>query len=147
MIDHVWTVVCSRSVIDKDSNNISLQDVIEQLTLFTEPGEPVVVPMPLEVVTLWARSDFNVPARGRARLTFSSPSEEFVVPPFEHDVDMSSHRRVRSRAHFQGLPIREPGRHTFRIELQNEGETTWHRVAAVPLQILFEAPEIEPTGE
>ncbi len=33
MIDHVWTVICSRAVIDADSNILSLQSIIEQIEI------------------------------------------------------------------------------------------------------------------
>ena len=125
---------------------MSLHSVIEQLTISGELSAPaIVIPFPLEIVTLWARTDFDVASLGRARLTFLSPSETPVIPPFEHDVDLRTYLRMRSRRHFQGLPVTEPGRHTFRVELQQEGETTWRQVAAIPLLIAFEPPENEGT--
>lgn len=146
MIEHVWTVVCSRSVIDSESKNVTLQNVIERVTISEEPVASGVLPIELEVVTLWARADFDEPSRARARLTLLSPSGP-VGDPFEYDLDLSRYHRTRTRTRVQGLPAGEAGRHVFRVELQNEGESTWHQVAAVPLEIRFEPPETEGTGE
>lgn len=140
MIDHVWTVVCSRAVIDQDSNNVSLQNVVEQLNISGEPGH-VVIPMSLDIVTLWARAKVEAPARGRARVTFLSPSGVATDSPFEYDIDLSEHRRYRSRGRVQPLHIEEAGRHAFRVELQKEHETGWHQVASIPLEISFTPPE------
>lgn len=145
MIEHVWTVFCSQSVIDRDSNNISLHNVIEQLTIREEPAPRAVVPATFEVVTLWARLDFDVPSRGRARLTFVSPSGS-VLDPQEYDIDLSQFHRHRQRSRFQGLPVREHGRHAFLVELQNEDETTWHQVAAVPVGVVFAPRQREGAG-
>jgi hypothetical protein len=140
MIHHVWTVVCSRAVIDRDSNNVSLQNVVEQLTISREPG-PVAIPVSLDIMTLWARADPDVPTKGRARTTFLSPSGVVNDGPFEYDIDLSKHRRYRSRGHIQPLRVEEAGRHTFRVELQKEGETEWRQVASIPLEINFVIPE------
>ena len=140
MIDHVWTVVCSRAVIDQDTNNISIQNVIEQLNIFAEPKPDGVIPSRLEVVTLWIRADPNTPCRGQMRLTFRSPSNR-VIGTFDRPIDLSEHERLRSRIRFEGVAAEESGRHHFYVELQNEGESEWRQVAAVPLAIIFEPPE------
>ena len=146
MIEHVWTVFCSQSVIDIDSKNISLHNVLVQVTISDEPTPTGVLPSMFELVTLWARADFDVPCWGCGRWIFVSPSGP-VGDPVEYDIDLSNYRRHRQRSRFTHLPLREPGRHVFRVELQNEGDTTWHQVAAIPLEVVFETPEIEPAGE
>lgn len=145
MIDHVWTVVCSRAVIDRESNNVSLQNVIEQITIRGEPILDTVVPIPLDVVTLWVRTNTDMPGQAHTRLTFLSPSGT-VLGSLESEVDLSEYERYRARTHFQALPVTEPGRYIFRIELQNEGASKWRQVAIVPLRITFTPPETEQAG-
>jgi len=144
MIDHVWTVVCSHSVTDRDSNNVSIFNVVEQIKVTGEPKPQGVVPIRFEIVTLWARSDFDKPARGRTRITFTSPSEKKVKLGEERDIDLSKYERLRTRRAIQGLPVSEPGRHVIRVELQNKGENRWRKVASVPLKIEFVSPEAKP---
>ncbi len=136
MIDHVWTVVCASSVIDQDSNQVSIQNVIDQINIADEPKPEAVVAMPFEVVTLWARSDFNEPSRGCARLSLLSPTAE-VFKTVESKVDLSKFERLRDRRRFPGFRVKEPGRYTFRLELQNEGEDTWREVASIPIKVVF----------
>jgi hypothetical protein len=71
MIHHVWTVFCSSSAIDRDTNQVSLFDLIEQVTVqAVEPraaGERGVIPARFQVVTLWTRGeagDLEVPPPG-----------------------------------------------------------------------------------
>ena len=43
MIEHAWSVLCTRSVTDRESNNISLFEVIEQISTVgpaPPPGAP-----------------------------------------------------------------------------------------------------------
>ncbi|MBU0510519.1 MAG: hypothetical protein KKD28_11085 [Chloroflexi bacterium] len=140
MITHIWTVLCSRAVIDRDSNNCSLQNVIEQLNIKKKPEPEAMLVIAFDVVTLWSRTNPGVPGRGRERLTFLSPSGT-ELGSFEISIDLSNTKRFRSQVRFEGLPVREPGLYSFRVDLQNDSETEWYQVAAIPLEITFELPE------
>jgi hypothetical protein len=141
MIDHVWTVVCSRAIVDRSSNNVSIQNVLEQFSVRAEPKPDALIAVPFEVMTLWARSDFSVPASGSERLTLYSPSGVKIGERvFALDL-MGNVRRYRTRASFNGLPASEPGRYAFRVELQEGDDDEWRAVAAVPLEVIFEQPE------
>ena len=140
MIDHAWTVVCSRAVVDRFTNNVSMQHVIEQFTIPEGAPPNTLMVSPFQVISLWARSDFDIPACGRARLTLLSPSGK-IIRENHWNIDMSSqYRRYRTRCEFPGLPADEPGRYVFRVDLQIEGDDDWHQVAAVPLQVTL-SPE------
>ncbi|MFC2042656.1 hypothetical protein ACFLUA_00685 [Chloroflexota bacterium] len=52
MIEHVWTVVCRQAVIDKESNTMSLQEVLENIEIIVEPEEGKIVPMLFDVASL-----------------------------------------------------------------------------------------------
>jgi hypothetical protein len=142
MIDHVWTVLCSRVVIDKNSNNVSIQNVIEQITIQGEPQPEQVIDIAYEVVSLWTRSDPDVPSRGQARLTFFIPSGR-QAGSVEVELDLSEYERLRTRRVFQGLPAVEPGRHTWLVELRDEGEDDWQKVASIPIKVVFVPVESE----
>ena len=141
MIDHVWTVLCSHAVIDRDSNDVSLLDVVEQVNIRDKPSPDGGMLTPLDLMTLWARADLDRPAQGQGRVTFLSPSDEVNDGPFEYDIDLSQHGRNRSRGRFRALHIGGSGRHVFRVELRNEGETEWRKVADIPLEISFTPPD------
>lgn len=143
MIDHIWTVVCSRVVVDRESNNVSIQNVLEQLNIMGEPKPDGMLPINVEIVSLWVRSDLDVPGRGRSRLTFLFPSGKRIEVSGELNVNLSESRRGRTIMKLQGFPIRESGQHALCVEFQNEGEAEWHQVAAIPVEVIFEPPEPE----
>lgn len=145
MIDHVWTVLCSRSVIDQDSNNITLFEVLEQLTITGPPlvtGEVGVVPIACELVTLWSRTRDNQASRGYGRAVLLSPSET-VIREQEYDIDLTVHARTRHRVRLHGLPIQEAGRYRFRVDVRDEGEREWRTVASVPLEVVLAPAETQ----
>jgi hypothetical protein len=140
MIEHVWTVLCARSVIDQETNNISLFEVLEQLNLQMSPpsADAFTVPMSFEVVTLWSRGSDGQPARGRARVvTIGVSGSRREAQPY--DIDLTTFQRIRNRTRFMGFEVQRAGRMEFGIELQGEDAEPWRRVATVPLVIVFEA--------
>ena len=134
MIDHVWTVVCSRAVIDRESNNVSIQNVIEQITIQGEPLPDGWLGIEMTAISLWARSAPDTPARGKMRLSFVSPSG-VELGSFEGKINLNEHPRSRNIFRFTKLPLKENGWHYFRVYLQINGE--WQEIGKIPLEVSF----------
>ncbi|MBI4732193.1 MAG: hypothetical protein HY781_08750 [Chloroflexi bacterium] len=136
MIDHIWTVLCSRSVIDTETNNVSIQDVLEQITVNDDPKLNGFLPIPLELITLWGRRESDKGTEGMERVTFLTPSGKSNVVT-EAKIDLSAVERHRHKVKFPGLPLSEAGRYYFRVEIQ-EKDNEWREVAAIPLTVMFQ---------
>jgi len=145
LIAHIWTVLCSGTAIDSETNNISLFGVMEQLQLFgaRRPVQgTVLVPTPMELVSLWERADWTVPARGTARIVVEFP-DGHQNDPFDMDIDLSNATRHRGRVRFPAIPFRAPGVMRFVVSFRLEGRDEWTRVARVPLQVeVSETPQV-----
>jgi len=141
MIDHVWSVLCLKSIIDNESNNISLVDVIEKLEITGPSGEGL-APIQMEVVTLWTRHDLSQPSRAGARLRLVGPDNNQIDEPISYDVDLTTFFRTRHRVRMGGLPIRGSGLYRFLVELEENGN--WREVAKVPLEVVHNV--VEPAG-
>lgn len=145
MITHVWTVVCSHSVIDQDSRNVSLFNVIELVRtpepVVEEGEEEPIVPLQFDIVSLWVRMNIDTPSQGRARFVLETPSGKEILPSLksvELDVDLGgAHQRARTRLKVSGLPVPEAGRYWLHTQLQIDSEDEWRNVAKTPLQIVF----------
>ena len=137
---HIWTVACSRAVIDQDSNNVSLQNVIEQLNIADDPTPDGVLPIEVHLITLWSRADLETPSQGKSRVRFLTPSGK-VLGTFESDIDLSESERLRLRLRFASLPLRESGIHSFRVDLKKAESSRWRNVAEIPIDVRF-----GPTG-
>lgn len=137
MIEHIWSVLCSRSVIDSETNNVSIQDVIEQITIVAKPTENGFLPFPLELITLWGRKEIDRPANGTERVSFVTPSGKSTLIS-ESKIDLSKIERHRQRIKFPGIPLSEAGRYYFRVEFKVDDDE-YHEVAAIPLAIQFQS--------
>ena len=139
MIRHVWSVACRKSVIDKESNNISFYDVVEQVNLTPPPKTefPTVIPFEHELVSLWSRGEDD-PEEGLYRLRWVGP-DGTVQHELTQDIDVTQHQRMRTRARSNGFHIAGEGEHHWEVALQtNEG---WNIVARVPIQVVLTIAE------
>ena len=137
MIQHVWSVACTRAVVDSESNNISLIEVLEEVNLSgpaLPAGQKVLAPANVDFVTLWTREEPNTPEAGRSRVVMSDPDgQEIAESVFE--IDLSEKLRMRAIMKCPGLPV-VSGR--VRIEVFREtADHSWERMATVPIMVSF----------
>jgi hypothetical protein len=138
MIEHIWSVLCSRSVIDSETNNVSIQNVVEQIVIQAEPQENGFLPIELELITLWGKDEPKEVVEGAGRVTFITPSGKSDVISDEK-IDLTKAERHRQRIKLPGLPVSEAGKYYFKVEVKNkDGE--WKQVSAIPLKIEFQSP-------
>lgn len=137
MIEHVWTVLCTRSSVDKETNNISIFEVIEQLTIKDNAGKPGLAPGPFEIVSLWSRTAADEPSRGEARLLFQTPGGRTSISQ-THEIDLRQYRRLRSRHRIPAIPIDGPGLYTLVVEFRQLDQEEWVQVVKIPLEVRVE---------
>ena len=135
MIEHAWTVLCDKVLVDEETQNISL-DVIDQLTALVAPipaGGAVLIPNRLQIVSLWYRRDPAIASRQRARVRMIDPDDRQLgeVPV---DLDLTSTERLRTRGMLSGVPVTKSGWYHFIVEVEEQG--AWKVVANVPLQVV-----------
>jgi hypothetical protein len=146
---HIWSVLCAKSSTDRETNNISLFEVIEQINVQIPPGvgDPGVIAISLELVTLWRRQDAETAERATARLVHLE-ADGSEANSAEFSVDLTRHRRMRTISKIGGLPVRRPGTHVLKVELQRN-DNGWDPVAWIPVEVNVTAADevAEPAAE
>jgi len=143
----IWAILCERSVTDRDTNNVSLFNVIEELQIPAQPPvnlsersvPPGVMPFMFELMTLWARSDFEVPERGRGRVRVTVPGGKDTLTQ-EFEVDLTQFLRVRTRLRLPGLPVGDTGIYRFVVQ-GKAGDSEWATMFELPIRVLIQAQE------
>ena len=137
-----WALICRHAITNRDSNNISLIEVIDELTVAGPPpqsdlqvGEASNVLIDLQLVVLWSRSDPNISEKSPTRVKAVGPygAEALTV---ERIVDLTEFSRMRMLAHLLGAPIpfAQQGQYLFNIEVQT-CDSQWEEVFQVPLWV------------
>jgi hypothetical protein len=145
-VDHVWSVLCRLSIIDGQRNNVSLIEVMERLSFKgdfeIEQNKIYGVPFPVELVTLWSRSDPDIPEASQARVLMISPKGQVLNEENGHtySIDLTEYQRFRAIGRFEGLPFVGNGVYKFLIQSFDEEHEQWINETSIPLEIVMEIP-------
>lgn len=140
MIQHVWSVLCKHSVIDKDTNNISMFDILEQLIINNGSGiksnkTGVIIPIEYEIINFWTTDKKDVDNKSTMRVDIYNP-EGKKEKTFEQKLEIpKGNRRLRTRLQINGFLVKIPGIYVFEVSyLQHD---KYKKVAALPLEIIL----------
>lgn len=144
MINHIWSILCRRSVIDQETNNISLYDVLEQLKidLKIKKGQEVKItkvgiPIDYEIVSMWVKPK-DVKEFSGTVLVECLDTEGKQIKKFELPMDIPANlRRMRSRLRIKGIEIDKEGVYTFKVNYKSKSESDYKHVADLPLEIVI----------
>jgi hypothetical protein len=144
LIEHIWTVLCSSVITSRETNNVSLIEVTEELKVDVGMGgdkkiadqSVVSLAVNLILVSLWSRMEDNKPIVGTAKDILLTPSGK-TLGEHEFKINLSDHMRMRTMRNLIHLPIplKESGKYRFRTELLDEENKTWKAVSNIPLII------------
>ena len=137
----IWAILCQNTIIDQRSNNISLIEVIEELTvpvpppeLMTEGDGELSMLVDGNLVILWTRSDLNVPEKAQTRSRIISPNGgEAQSGDFEIDLTEIVRARVIGRI-AELPPLTQTGEYTIKIETKVD-DSEWQEEFELPLWV------------
>ena len=148
MIRHIWSVLCRRSVVDVESNTISLFDCIEEVgvTVVSQSSQrPIALPLDATVVVLVCRDSAD-PCDGAMRLRFVGPDGQRVMETQECRISLREHRRLRHRFNLQGLPFGGNGTNFVEVLLKQDANASFEPIARIPYDVRIEQARGDQTG-
>lgn len=148
MIEHLWTVLCRGTAIDRDTNSLSVFDIVEQFAVLPAGHQPhpQMVPMFFEIVSVWGREQPDQPCKQFAMVELVKPNGD-AVELAQYDVDLTEHERSRIRGRFAGFPSNTAGRHLIRVSRRQAADAPWEVVGRVPLLIQLPPPQNDPNAQ
>lgn len=149
MIHHVWTVFCTSSAIDRDTNTVSLFDIVEQIDGEIPEAienKKIIIPAKFQLFTLWARGASNEGEIGTTRTRFLAPNGDVLLTS-QNEVDLrESIERRRVRLNIAGLPYTGRGCYRFVVEIQSP-DGQWVVGGNVPVPLNIHGPVVPATDD
>lgn len=141
MIKHIWSILCRKSIVDSETNNISINDVFEQLSVDLKAKKDdadklklINIPIEFEVVSMWVKND-KTNFKGNLKVEILNP-KGVIVKNFEQPLEMpETMKRLRSRLRIMGLVVEQPGDYIFKVSVKEEGQKLYKADAELPLEI------------
>jgi hypothetical protein len=151
-IQHIWTVICSQSTIDSESNNLTLVNVIERIGIRVPASEikkmrekgakKIAFPTPLEITSLLRNNAYKKAAVFDFRVRMLDELGKTVTNVVEQKIALKEGiKNIRIRNKFNAIAVEQGGDYWFVVELKSVEENSYKEVASVPLQIEIEETE------
>lgn len=144
MISCLWAILCEQSIVNQETGNISLIEVLEELTAPPLPNSEaeLFLSFDFHLAISWDKSDNNQENEEKFRLSLLAPSGKVLLQG-ERVINFSESRKAITVFNFNGLPISESGSYEFQIQLPINDGTEWQKVRVVSLEVNYEKPEDE----
>ena len=141
-IQYVRTILCNKSIIDTESNNISLMELLEEITIqLKEPlpeGKPAGFPIQFDVVTFWKKEKEADDAKVMVRLEIIDP-KGITLNTHDATFDIPKDKQsMRFIIKMGSLNITTSGIYLFRVSYQEQGEAAYKKVDEIPLSVTLE---------
>lgn len=141
-IQHIWSVLCKESVINKDDNNISIHGVLEELAITVtdrkregKRPEKFSIPLHYEIVSLWTKEKNTRQVVGDIEYTLIDPDSVELLKTSQEIVVPENIRRHRTRMKIAGIVITKEGDYRFRLRFREEGNTSFNVIGELPLEV------------
>ena len=162
MAEFGWAVLCTRAIIDRLNNQLSMIDAADVLwvagpsienelaTALKEGHEGIRVPVKLTLVAWWYRSDYAVGESVNCRFSLIDPRGKTALTT-PYSVDLTSGTGGRQFMAFENFPVTSFGLYRFVTEkevVRDGGQTVWEVVSNLPLDVrLRPSTEQAPPSE
>lgn len=141
MADHAWSILCASSIIDRETQAVSLLNIVEILTI-TEPAAMLkqaletkaAFQVQMELWSQWFRSDYATPETVTVRCSLVAPGEE-RLPPQSFLVSLEEAPTAHTRLRISLLPFRGAGVYSWMIEKRVGDADNWEAVARIPMEL------------
>ena len=153
-IEHIWSVLCSNSSVDIDTNSLSIFNVVEQLNIQSIPKvvslhnnnsspkeagqESSVIPVTFEIVSLFQRQDPEADKLlNDAILALIDPRGKILKENNFQIVFPKGSKRLRFRTKLGGMPITISGEYRFILKVKTGKD--FHEMSRLPLDVKIAA--------
>lgn len=134
---HVWSVICKKSVIDSETNNITLNEVLEKITFsFSNKdliNKNVNFPFDFEIISYFIAAKKG--EEGNVEIELLNPDKE-TVGKFKQKIKFPMDKlRLRVRIKTPGITVGKSGEYLFKVKMRGLNEDKLRTVAEIPLNI------------
>ena len=140
-------MVCGSSSVDQNTNNMSLFNVFEEITINNiaaqvsqkqqniEQGQPAGVLFPHEVITVWSRINLEQETKAEMKVEFIDPSGKILSSVNPAIIFEKGKQRMRIILKINGLQVTKPGEYKYVISLKTANDKSFKEVTALPIVV------------
>ncbi len=137
---HIWSVLCTRTVIDINTNSLSMQNCFDEININIIKDEmrenkKMLVPVQFEIIHLLFDEKIDEIREPEIKIELYDPKGENVGNFSQKVMFPKQKRRLRIRTIMNNLPITTEGVYNFIIKLKKTSQGKHEKVTEIPLDI------------
>jgi len=137
---HIWSVLCKNSIVDQSTNNISLINALEKITVSIPKGlskkKELRIPFSFDLVSLWSKKEGEKKRVNKLniRIDLYGTRKKGRRKIFRKNIiGLKDKKRVRTIIQIGGIVVKTSGNYWLDIKQEKEGR--FISVAKIPLEI------------
>lgn len=155
-IEHIWSVVCQMSLTDKDTNNISMINVVENLNVSIRTNEQIekkkeevgwyATPINVHVVNRFRKkADELEDMSFNFQMLVADPQGIYIGNPAEGTLAFPKDlRSMRTSVKLNGFPVTKSGTYHVVTKIKDVGENEYEEVGRVPIDVNLTVGDGQP---
>jgi len=138
---NLWSILCSKSVVDSSSNQLSLFDCIDEITINFSNAEDIKKPMKnipinFEIVSLWLDENIFQVRKFDYAIDIIDPEGKMLKEITKEAVIEKNKKRLRTIMRISGMAVTTEGIYIFKIKYK-EAKNDFITVSEIPVDIKF----------
>ena len=143
MLKHIWSVLCRRAIVDSSSNNLTISEVIEELTVNLQIKnikdstlKSFNVPFEFEVVSFWKNDGENIDkSEYECEIEIDNPKGKKIRSLPQKIKFPTGIKRLRTILRANGIIVEDSGEYSLKVNVKEKREKKYKTVAELPLMI------------
>jgi len=138
---NIWSIICSRAVVDSNTNTLSLFDCVDEAIVgfpsveeMTKPKKNI--PASFTIASLWVNEDSSKEKKFNQLIEIYDPNNKKIGDFSNDQVFEKNKKRLRTLLNFNGMEITDEGQYTIVVKYKEVGEK-YLVVSELPLDIKF----------
>jgi len=135
---HLWSILCSKSIIDANTNSISIMDCLEELRINVpedKKNDKLLLPIEYEIVSFWLNENNNKDNNFFLKIDLYDPNEKKLGEFVNLFTFPKDKKRLRTRIITKGLPFTKEGIYTFVVMLKEKRNKPYTEIISLPLDV------------
>ncbi len=147
-VSHIWSLISSYSVLDQESNNLSLFNLIEKISVNVPEAEMLklqkegankgfMFPFNFEVISRFLKNQGNQIAAFDLRVRMVNPDGKSLSTAEQKIALNKDIRNMRVRTRFGSIFLDKAGDYSIAIDIKDVEDTRYVEVSRIPLEVMI----------
>ena len=135
---NIWTVACNNSIIDQETNSLSMIETLDEINVPYEGEmnlkEIKVITIPFYIISLWFDENTKIDRAFELIVEVTDPKKKVIQTFKQNCVIETGKQRLRVVYKIKGFGFNDQGIYTLNIKFK-EGENSYKKVNEIPINI------------